>query len=63
MTNSKTFTKMELEGMKRGTFPMNKEEGRKACKAFREELKAQGFRTQMEWFAGSLYFVKIVGKY
>ena len=58
-----TLTEMELEGMKHGTFPMHKEEGRKACKAYREELKKQGLRTQLEWFAGSLYFVKIVGEY
>lgn len=57
------FSVMELEGMKRGTFPMDKDEGRKACMAFRENLKQEGYRTQMKHFAGSLYYVVIVGRY
>lgn len=52
------LSKMELEGMKNGCFPMDKDAGIEACKKYREALEAQGYRTWLKWFTGSLYTVE-----
>lgn len=48
----------ELEGMKNGAFPMDKEYGVGACKSYRANLEAQGYRTWLEHFAGDIFVVK-----
>ena len=57
---TKELTKMEIEGMKRGAFPMDKDEGIKACREYRSKLAAQGKKTRLEYFSGSIYIVKVI---
>lgn len=52
------MTKMEIEGMKNGCFPMDKTEGIEACKKYRADLEAAGYRTWLEWFASDLFIVR-----
>lgn len=52
------ITKMEQEGMKNGAFPMDKEEGIKACREYRAALEAEGKKTWLEHFAAGIYIVK-----
>lgn len=53
------MTKMELEGMKNGCFPMDKDEGVKACREYRQALEKEGKRTHLKWFAGDLFIVVV----
>lgn len=51
------LSKMELEGMKNGTFPMDKEEGIEACRKYREALEAKGVKTYLEYCQCGLFHV------
>lgn len=55
------LTKMELEGMKNGAFPMEKEAGIEACRAYRAALEAQGIKTELQHLAGSIFCVVVSG--
>lgn len=55
-----SLTKFELEGMAHGAFPMDKDEGVAACRAYRAGLEAQGLRTYLDWLFGGIYVVKVV---
>ena len=50
----------ELEGMKNGAFPMDKDYGIEACRSYRASLEAQGYKTWLEHFAGGIFVVKAV---
>ena len=52
------MTKMELDGMKNGCFPMDKEEGAIACEAYRAALRTLGYITWLEHVAGDLFVVR-----
>lgn len=52
------MTEMERAGAERGCFNMAKEDGIAACREYRAQLEAQGFKTQLEYFTGDLYIVK-----
>jgi hypothetical protein len=52
------ITKMEQEGMKKGAFPMDKDEGIKSCREYRAALEAEGKKTWLEYFAGNIYIVR-----
>ena len=54
------LSKMELEGMKNGCFPMDKEEGVAACRKYRQALENEGKITRLEWFAGDLFRVVVL---
>lgn len=54
------MTKMELEGMKNGCFPMDKDEGVAACREYRQALENEGKHTRLEWFAGDLFRVVVI---
>lgn len=51
------MSKMELEGMKRGIFPMDKDEGIEACREYRAKLHAQGYKTYLEYLWNGLFKV------
>lgn len=52
------MTKMELQGSENGCFPMDKDTGIEACRKYRADLEAKGYRTWLEWFAGDLFIVR-----
>ena len=52
------ISKMEQEGMKNGAFPMDKDEGIKACREYRAALEADGKTTWLEHFANGIYLVR-----
>lgn len=52
------LTKMEIEGMKHGAFPMDKLEGIQACREYRMKLEAEGKETWLEHFANGIYIAK-----
>ena len=52
------LTAMEIEGMKNGAFPMDKDEGIKACNEYRANLASKGIKTELVWFAAGIYIVK-----
>lgn len=52
------ITKMELEGMKNGAFPMDKPEGIAACREYRKALEAEGKTTWLEHFANGIFLVR-----
>lgn len=54
------MSKMELEGIKRGIFPMDKNEGIEACREYRARLHAQGYRTYLEYLWNGLFKVIVV---
>ena len=53
------MTKMEIEGAKNGCFNMAKEDGIEACRRYRAELEANGYRTELRHFSGDLFIVKV----
>lgn len=52
------MTTMEREGMKNGIFNMAKDEGIEACRKYRADLEAQGYRTWLEHFTNDLFKVR-----
>lgn len=52
------LSEMERDGMKRGCFPMDKDEGIAACRQYRANLEAQGYTTWLSYLAGDLFKVK-----
>jgi len=52
------MTEMERQGAKNGCFNMAKDEGIEACREYRANLKAQGFKTWLEHFTGDLFIVR-----
>ena len=54
------LSKMELEGMKHGCFPMDKEECVAACRKYRQAIENEGKSTRLEWLAGDLFIVIVL---
>lgn len=52
------LSKMMIDGMRNGCFPMDTDEGVKACREYRDRLEADGYVTWLEWFAGGLFIVR-----
>lgn len=52
------MTTMEIAGMKNGIFNMAKDESINACREYRANLEAQGYKTWLEYFANDLFKVK-----
>ena len=53
------LTKLELQGMEHGTFPMDKDAGIEACKAYRKALEEKGFKTYLKHCQNGLFHVEI----
>lgn len=57
-TQDAELTAFEREGMRNGCFPIDKDAGTAACKAYREALAARGIDTALTHFSGGLFEVK-----